>query len=244
MQLTQSLYAWTACLITASFWVPVVQAESLLTVGATPFNLVYNSATAGALEKDRFIFSDPNAWRVQKENNSSTLELTNQSKYTPLVRSPINIAVLSNQAVGSFTLEAELLQTSREYGHRDLCIFFGIKSPTEFYYLHLATAADNNAHNIFLVNKKPRTNIAIETTKGVEWGQNIWHKVKVERRVEDGSIAVFFDDMSKPIMRAKDQTFTKGLIGFGSFDDTGIFRNIRLSSDKSDKAQFSFSIAR
>ena len=65
-------------------------------------------------------------------------------------------------------------------------------------------------------------------------------KVRIERRIEDGSVAVFFDDMKKPIMKARDQTFTKGLVGFGSFDDTGRFRNMRLYADKTDKARISF----
>jgi hypothetical protein len=241
MRVLTSLIAWTVWFFAQAVGVSAVGADVKPLPSAAPLKLVYASTDAGALETSRWVFSDPTAWRVLKENDTSSLELTNQSNYKPLVRSPFNIALLSNLAVGSFTLEAELLQTSREYGHRDLCVFFGFKSPTEFYYLHLATAADNNAHNIFLVNKKPRAPIATETTKGVEWGQNIWHKVRIERRIEDGSVAVFFDDMKKPIMKARDQTFTKGLVGFGSFDDTGRFRNIRLYADKTDKARISFS---
>ncbi len=214
-------------------------AETLSTV-PTPLKLVYASNQSGGLETKSWVFSDPAAWKFVEEKDSRVLELVSQSKYKPAVRSPFNIALISNLSVGSFVIEAELLQTSREYGHRDLCLFFGFKSPTEFYYVHMATAADNNAHNVFIVNKKPRTNIATETTKGVDWGQDVWHKVKVERRIEDGSILVFFDDMQKPIMRAKDQTFVEGLIGFGSFDDTGRIRNIRLSSDKTSSLKVSF----
>ena len=48
--------------------------------------------------------------------------------------------------------------------------------------------AGKNAHNIFIVNDKPRTNIATKTTRGVNWGKAC-----------DGAIRVFFDDMTTPI---------------------------------------------
>ena len=89
-------------------------------------------------------------------------------------------------------------------------------------------AADPNAHNTFIVDGAPRKNFATETTKGVNWGLNVWHKVRIERRVKDGTIKVFFDDMSTPIMTATNDKFKSGGIGFGSFDDTGRIDNIRI----------------
>lgn len=126
-------------------------------------------------------------------------------------------------------------QTGREYGHRDMCLFFGYQSPQEFYYAHLATAADDHAHNVFLVNKTPRTKIARSTTKGVDWGLDVWHKVALERRLADGSIRVWFDDMEQPIMVAEDKTFGLGHLGFGSFDDTGRVADIQIWADEALK---------
>src|SRR5881628_2802121 len=87
---------------------------------------------------------------------------------------------------------------------------------------------DDHAHNVFIVKNAPRTKIAKETTKGVNWGLNVWHKVRLERKLSDGTIKVFFDDLAKPIMVAEDKTFGAGRIGFGSFDDTGRLDNIRI----------------
>ena len=39
---------------------------------------------------------------------------------------------------------------------------------------------------------------------------------------------MYFDDMSTPIMEATDHHFDFGRIGFGSFDDTGRFDNIKI----------------
>ena len=62
----------------------------------------------------------------------------------------------------------------------------------------------------------------------MNWGQNVWHRIRIERRASTGSIRVFFDDLTTPIMEATDTSFTEGRIGFGSFDDTGKIDNIRI----------------
>jgi hypothetical protein len=181
---------------------------------------------AAALQE--FVMTDPSAWRISKTDQQSALELVTQSRYQPPVRSPVNIALIADKAFGDFVLEADLTQTGREYGHRDMCLFFGVQSPTNFYYAHIATAADPNAHNVFIVNGKPRTNIARHTTGGVKWGSGVAHKVRLERNAATGSIKVFFDDLSEPIMMAEDKTFASGFVGFGSFDDTGLVDNVRI----------------
>lgn len=178
---------------------------------------------------ETLVMTDPGAWRINNTTeNRTALELAKQSSYKPPFRSPVNVALIADRQFGDFVLEADLLQTGKEYGHRDMCLFFGFESPSRFYYAHMATVADKNAHNIFVVNEAPRTNIAKETTSGVEWGDAIWHHVRLEREVGSGRIRLFFDDMSKPIMVAEDRSFGAGHIGFGSFDDTGLIDNVRI----------------
>ena len=192
------------------------------------FKLLYEQKFDRPDAIKEFAMTDPGAWRVSETNNQRALELTRQSKYQPAVRSPVNIALIADKMFTDFVLEADIIQTGREYGHRDMCIFYGVQNPTNFYYTHIATAADPNAHNIFIVKNAPRKNIAKETTKGVNWGLNVWHKVRLERDTKAGTIRVFFDDLSKPIMIAEDKSFASGYIGFGSFDDTGMIDNIRI----------------
>jgi hypothetical protein len=194
------------------------------------FKLVYEQRFVTPDSLADFRFTDPAAWRFAKTNDTTALELVKQSKYAPIVRSPVNIALIADKVFGDFVLEADLIQTGKEYGHRDMCLFFGFQSPTNFYYTHIATAADPNAHNVFIVNNAPRKNFAKETTKGVNWGLGVWHKVRLERNLAAGTIKVYFDDLTKPIMIAEDKTFGAGQIGFGSFDDTGMVDNIRIWS--------------
>src|SRR5690606_19498255 len=112
-----------------------------------------------------FAMTDTNAWRHVADDRSFAMELARQSRYEPPVRSPVNIALIADRVFGDFILEVDLVQTGREYGHRDMCLFFGVQDPERFYYVHLATAADDHAHNVFIVNRAPRAKIARHTTK-------------------------------------------------------------------------------
>lgn len=192
------------------------------------YNLIYQQDFTEKKAINDFEFSDMNAWRIN-EANAGALELYGASEYQPQVRSPHNIAMLKGLWVADFILELDLAQTGKEYGHRDLCLFFGMKDASNFYYVHLATKADDHANNIFLVNDEPRVKIAEKTSAGTDWAaQGSWHKLRIERSVSSGSIKVYFDNFETPVMEATDQHFDYGTIGFGSFDDTGLFDNIRI----------------
>ena len=144
-----------------------------------------------------------------------------QERLQPARTVSLNISLLTTLDVTDFVLQADMKQTGTEYGHRDMCIFFGYQDPSHFYYVHIATKADEHANSVFIVNNEPRLSIARERTDGTDWGSGVYHKVRVERDCTSGSIKVFFDDMSKPIMTAEDKTFLYGS-GIRSFDDTGI----------------------
>ena len=79
---------------------------------------------------------------MEKDGDRDVLSLFGKSDYKPEVRSPRNIARIKNIELSDFTFDVTLRQTGREYGHRDLCLFFGYNDPSHFYYLHLASAAD------------------------------------------------------------------------------------------------------
>lgn len=180
--------------------------------------------------RKEFVFSDPKVWDVKPAARGGWLEHRPGQKYETPQRSPHNIGLAADWSFEDFVLECEFLQTGREYGHRDQCVFFGFKNPRKFYYVHISSKADKNAHNVFLVDEKPRKSFARKTTRGVDWGKDEWHKVRVERSVSKGTIKVWFDDMKTPIMEAESKTHGRGWIGFGSFDDEGRVRDIKIWS--------------
>ena len=174
---------------------------------------------------DSWWMTDPDAWRVETLGEDRVFSLYRQSEYTPPVRSPLNMALIKGPVAGSFVLEAAVQSTTKDYGHRDLCLFFGYKDASHFYYAHLGKKADPHSHTIMVVDGKPRTAISDTRTDGIPWDDK-WHKVRLVRDITTGRIEVFFDDGKKPVMTATDDRFAYGRIGVGSFDDTGRFDDI------------------
>ena len=189
------------------------------------FRLAYSEDFDRGLE--HWDMTDPGAWAIVHDKGKPALALKRNSKYRPPVRSPYSIARPKGVEVEDFVLEVRMKSTTREYGHRDLCVFFGYQDPSHFYYVHLASAADPHAYSVFLVNGADRVSIAKERTEGVRWTDD-YHTVRITRDTDSGRIEVFFDDMQKPVITAEDKTLLKGGIGLGSFDDTRIFANLRV----------------
>lgn len=184
---------------------------------------------------DRWEPTDSRAWRIEDAGNDDTagnkvLALFGKSRYRPKVRSPLNINLVKDVVVGSFVLDLRMRSTTKDYGHRDLCMFFGHRDPSHFYYVHIANKSDAHANSIFAVDGKPRVSIAKTRTGGTRWDDE-WHRVRLVRDVDTGAIEVYFDDMGKPIMTAKDDRFKSGRVGLGSFDDTGLYDDIRLRGE-------------
>ena len=196
--------------------------------------LVYSQDFAEGESLEEFSFSDHRAWRWAPPTKGvpGSLELAGESFYRAKHRSPHCIALLHGRVYQSFILEADLMQTGAEYGHRDLCLFFGFQNPETFHYVHMASTPDDRAHNIFIVDGAPRVKTSPVSARGVEWGTGVWHKVRLERDVEAGTTKVYFDDMSKPVMLAEDQRFGIGYLGFGSYNDTGMVAKARVWAPK------------
>lgn len=178
--------------------------------------------------------TDEKAWKVIDVKGGKAYSQFAQSDYKPKYRSPLNYSLVKDVIVGDFVLEAKVHSTGKDVPHRDVCLFFGWQSPTKYYYVHLAKAADDRANQIFIVNDKERTKISKTSTEGTKWTDG-WHHVKVVRKVKDGTIEVYFDDLKKPAMTAEDKTFAWGQVGVGSFDDTANWREVKLSGTKVER---------
>ncbi|MAT16541.1 MAG: hypothetical protein CMJ46_14875 [Planctomyces sp.] len=177
---------------------------------------------------EQFEPTDESAWSVIKQGDNHVLNLSKKrSDFDPPVRSPYNRNLIKDVTVSDFVLDLNLQSVHEDYGHRDLCMFFGYQDDSHLYYVHLGKKADPHANQIFIVNDADRKMISTESTPGTDWDDN-WHHARIVRNVESGTIDIYFDNMEKPVMKAKDDTFTWGRVGVGSFDDTGSFDNIML----------------
>lgn len=174
--------------------------------------------------------TDKAAWKIAEQNGNHVFNQFQKSDFKPKVRSPFNRALLKDVDVANFVIDVKLQSTHPDYGHRDMCLFFGYQDDSHLYYVHLGKKMDPHANNIFIVNGEPRKSISITTTPGTNWDDE-WHHARVVRNVKTGSIEVYFDDMQKPVMTAEDTTFGHGRVGIGTFDDTGNFDDFRLYGD-------------
>jgi len=142
-------------------------------------------------------------------------------------RRPLQYALLKNKPVGSFEFQAEV---RRE--RRSMIVVFNYVDTLHFYYTHLSVDSGGvqPVHNgIFIVNGGDRKRIAgISAAPALP--DNNWHHVRIARDARIGSIEIFMDRSSQPLFSVTDQTFKCGLIGIGSFDETGDFKNIELHS--------------
>ncbi len=177
--------------------------------------------------------TDAKAWKLTKQGDNHVFSQFQQSDFKPAVRSPFNRALLKDLVVSDFVLECRVQSTARDYGHRDLCLFFGYQDDSHLYYVHLGKQADAHAHSVFLVDGAPRVSIAKKRTEGIKWDDS-WHTVRIIRKAKQGTIEVYFDDMKEPVMTAENDRFSWGRVGIGSFDDTGNFDDFRLWGLKVD----------
>jgi hypothetical protein len=173
-------------------------------------------------------------WKITdfRGEQSKALHLLGVSKkYKPPHRSPHSIALLKDHVFGDFVLTAKVMTLQNSRGHRDMDVFFGWQDPANFYYVHLGEKPDPHSSQIFIVDDKPRTAITTKNTGGIPWKDEHWHDVKVVRKVDDGTIEIYFDDMKNPAKVAKDKTYQWGMIGLGSFDDLGAWDDIRINGE-------------
>jgi hypothetical protein len=115
-----------------------------------------------------------------------------------------------------------------------LCVIFHFQDPTHFCYVHLAGASDELHNIIGLVNGADRVKVNAEAA-----GSSVprltdlaWHRFLVVCDAASGEVRAFMDDMSRPILTARDLPLGHGLVGVGSFDDTGCFDDLELRGEE------------
>jgi hypothetical protein len=144
------------------------------------------------------------------------------------IRRPAALAILKSAPFGDLTFTLEARSTAPvDLAVRDVLLIFGYQSPSRFYYVHLAAKTDAVHNGIFVVNDADRRRLD-EPTSTARLTDQSWHRLRLERRVATGSIAVYFDGNPTPMLSATDRTIVAGRVGVESFDETGEFRSLRV----------------
>jgi hypothetical protein len=196
--------------------------KAQLAPGKVVFHDNFSSGKLG-----RYELPYPEDWAVQEEGLIHYLHML-RARDAVEPRHPIQFARLKGITVGSFTLETRVRREGLS-----MAIAFNYVDAVHFYYTHLSvdTGAKAAVHNgVFLVDGAPRRRIAgLEAPAALP--DKSWHKVRVERDVNSGSIKIFVDDEAQAHFSVVDKTFKCGQIGLGSFDETGDYTDVKLSSN-------------
>jgi len=178
----------------------------------------------------------PVHWRVETRGGEKVYALTAPGE-PGAVRAPTSWSVWAGRYVSSFELSGRMVSDADPSNvRRDLCVLFCFQDPTHFYYVHFSASSDE-AHNIIgLVNGRDRIKINAEPAgrSAARLTDRAWHRFKVTVDESSGDIKAYLDDMTAPVLTARDKTLGRGLVGVGSFDDIGCFDDLELRMPAED----------
>ncbi|HEV2380617.1 MAG TPA: hypothetical protein VG206_12585 [Terriglobia bacterium] len=171
----------------------------------------------------------PEDWVILGEPGRHYLHMK-RNRDPGVPRRPLQFALLKNIKAGSFDLR---VRVRREGG--SMIVVFNYVDTLHFYYSHLSVDSGRKqaVHNgIFLVNNAPRVRIAgAEAIPALP--DTSWHQIRVLRNGASGRIEVWSDVQAGVLFTVVDHTYSCGQIGLGSFDETGDFSDVDLSSNDS-----------
>jgi hypothetical protein len=167
-------------------------------------------------------------WQVVQEDGTQVLRLVKNRGPLPGPRRPIQFALADAQDPGRITVEADVKPLGSS-----LLIVFAYRDEAHYNYAHLSTdtAVKQPVHNgIFHVYGGERVRISADRGPAAFRERGRWHHVKLTHDTVTGAVSVMVDGESVPALQAVDLSLGAGKVGVGSFDETGEFKNIRITT--------------
>jgi hypothetical protein len=166
-------------------------------------------------------------WKVDMENGAETLRLTQGREPLPGPRRPFQFALADVPDYSRVTVEAD----AKPLG-RSVMIVFAYLDEAHFDYAHLSIDAGEKqpVHNgIFHVYGGERVRISNARGPASFAATGRWYHVKLTHDAKAGSVDVTVDGQAVPALRAIDFSLGAGKVGIGSFDETGEFKNVKIT---------------
>jgi hypothetical protein len=167
-------------------------------------------------------------WVVAAENGSETLRLTQGREPLPGPRRPFQFALANVPDYARVTVEADVKPLGRS-----VTIVFAYLDEAHFDYAHLSidTGEKQPVHNgIFHVYGGERVRISNPRGPASFAATGRWYRVRLTHDAKAGSVRVTVDGQAVPALRATDVSLGAGKVGIGSFDETGEFRNVKITA--------------
>lgn len=147
-------------------------------------------------------------------------------------RRPTKYALLDSKPYKKVTVEAEVKR-----GGRSVIIVFAYQDENHYNYAHISSdeAAKQNVHNgVFHVFNGER--VRISSLDGpASLPTNDWTPVKLVFDGETGKVYVEVNGKRNPSLEAVDMSLRWGRVGLGSFNETGDFRNVKITGETRDQ---------
>lgn len=166
-------------------------------------------------------------WHVEQTNTSAVLHLLTGREPLPGPRRPIQFAIAETPPFHEVSVDADMKPLQKS-----LIIVFAYRDPAHFDYAHLSTDTGTkqpNHNGIFHVYGGERVRISAETGPSAFAARERWHHVHLAFDGGTGRVQVSVDGQSVPALQAVDLSLSAGRVGIGSFDETGDFRNVRIT---------------
>jgi hypothetical protein len=146
-------------------------------------------------------------------------------------RRPTKIALLNSRPYKKVTVEAEVKRNGRS-----LIIVYAWQDPAHYNYAHISSdaAAKQNVHNgMFHIFGGERVRIS-PLDGPASFDTTDWTPVKLVFDGDAGHCYVEVNGKRNPSLDAVDLSLRWGRVGLGSFDETGDFRNVRITGVQRD----------
>ncbi len=197
-----------------------------LTALLLPFVLTASAATLHIFGHN-WTVPEASDWQIQKDGDAEVLRLQTARGPVPGPRRPIQFALSDMPDAREATVEADIQPLKRS-----VIIVYAYQDEAHFNYAHLSTdtAQKQPVHNgIFHVFGGERVRISSQAGPASFPAINRWYHVKLVFNGTTGSVDVSVDNQAIPALHAVDLSLTHGKVGIGSFDETGEFKNVKLT---------------
>lgn len=166
-------------------------------------------------------------WAVEKQDGTEVLRMLVARPQTQ-PRRPSQFAIASDTPeFEKVNVEAEV----RRLGS-SLIFVYAYKDPAHFNYVHLSVDAPSKqpVHNgVFHVFGGERVRISNQQGPGSLPSAEDWYKVRLDYDASSGLVEVKVNGESFPSLRGIDLSLGAGRVGIGSFFETALFRNVKIT---------------
>jgi hypothetical protein len=169
-------------------------------------------------------------WKIEHVDGAEVLRLAEHRGPLAGPRRPIQFALREIDSYGLLTLEADVKPLGGS-----LLIVFAYRDAAHFDYAHLSVdpGSKEPVHNgIFHVYGGERVRISSERGPAAFSSSGRWHHVRLVHDAVNGSVGVTVDGAAVPALEAVDRSLGPGRAGVGSFDETGEFKNVKITEKR------------